>query len=195
MSRQGQVAIGATALVLILLGVLVAIVPGGQTTSDPPARPFAWLHPAPPPAAWKVARISDGATLSYPPEWTPLRSDPGTATAGLLRSGEGIVGYLNATPDQGSETLANWASFRPEHNRDEGDRSVHLIASSTGLRFRGGHGSCVIDDYTTTKATYREIACLVSGARSTAVVVAAAPISAWDEQAATLRRAVSAFMP
>ena len=36
---------------------------------------------------------------------------------------------------------------------------MHPIASSTGLRFRGGHGSCVIDDYTTSKATYREIAC------------------------------------
>jgi hypothetical protein len=136
-----------------------------------------------------------GATLSYPPGWRPLKTDPGTATAGLLRGGDEIVGYLNATPRQGQETLENWGSFRPDHNRDEGDRSVHLIASSTGLPFRGGHGSCVIDDYATSRATYREIACFASGARSSAVVVAAAPTSSWHQEAATLRRAVSAFEP
>jgi len=91
----------------------------------------------------------------------------------LLRDGHRIGGYLNVTPEQGTETLANWSHFRPKHNLGEGDRSVRLNASSTGLRFRTGRGSCVIDTYTTSKATYREIACLVSGPRSTAVVVAA----------------------
>ena len=38
-----------------------------------------------------------------------------------------------------------------------------------------------------------EIACLVSGARSSAVVVAAAPSALFDRQAATLQRAVSSF--
>jgi hypothetical protein len=51
----------------------------------------------------------------------------------------------------------------------------------------------VIDTYTTTKASYREIACLVSGPRSSAVVVAAAPTAIWDQQAAALQRAVSSF--
>jgi hypothetical protein len=63
------------------------------------------------------------------------------------------------------------------------------------LRFRTGQGSCVIDDYTTSRATYREIACLVSGPRSSAVVVAAAPRAGWADQAATLERAVSGFVP
>jgi hypothetical protein len=53
----------------------------------------------------------------------------------------------------------------------------------------------VIDQYTTSKATYREIACLVSGPRSTAVVVAAAPIALWGKQATTLKQAVSSFVP
>ena len=194
-SQAKRAAIGATAVAVILLGLFVALAPGGQTTRDRSAGPFAWLRPLSPPADWTVARISGGSTLSYPPGWRPLKTDPGTATAGLLRRGEGLVGYLNATPHQGSETLENWASFRPDHNRDEGDRSEHVIASSTGLPFRGGHGSCVIDDYTTSKATYREIACLASGSRSSAVVVAAAPIASWGGQVATLRRAVSAFMP
>ncbi len=81
-------------------------------------------------------------------------------------------------------TLATGARFRPEHNLDEGDRSVHVVASASHLSFRSGPGSCVIDDYTTSKATYREIACLVSGPGSSAVVVAAAPIGLWHQQAA-----------
>ena len=197
MSRRRRAAIGATAVALIVLGVFVGLTSGDQRSQGPPAGAFAWLRPAPAPADWNVTRISGGATLSYPPGWRPLKTDPGTATAGLLRGGDedDIVGYLNATPRQGEETLENWASFRPDHNRDEGDRSVHLIASSTGLPFRGGHGSCVIDDYTTSRATYREIACFASGAGSSAVVVAAAPISSWHQEEATLRRAVSAFAP
>jgi hypothetical protein len=194
-SGRRRAAIGATAVALILLGVFVGLTPGDQASHRPPAGSFAWLRPVPPPAEWNVARIRGGATLSYPPGWSRLKTDPGTATAGRLRDGDELIGYLNATPRQGTETLANWSSFRPDHNRDEGDRSVHLIASSTGLRFRGGHGSCVIDQYTTSRATYREIACLASGARSTAVIVAAAPSASWESQVATLHRAVSAFAP
>ena len=44
------------------------------------------------------------------------------------------------------------------------------------------------------KASYREIACLVSGRGSSAVVVAAAPVVQWDRQAPTLERAVSSFV-
>jgi hypothetical protein len=51
----------------------------------------------------------------------------------------------------------------------------------------------VIDVYTTSKATYREIACLVSGRGSPAVIVAAAPVELWSRHAATLQRAVSSF--
>ena len=195
MSGRRRAAIGATAVALVLLGLFVGLTPGDQTTHRRSAGAFAWLRPVAPPPDWNVARLRGGATLSYPPGWRPLKTDPGTATAALLRSGDEIVGYLNATPRQGSETLENWGSFRPDHNRDEGDRSVHLIASSTGLPFRDGQGSCVIDDYATSNATYREIACLVSGARSTGVIVAAAPTSSWQQEAATLQRAVSGFTP
>jgi hypothetical protein len=41
----------------------------------------------------------------------------------LLGAGGRFDAYLNATPKQGSETLANWSRFRQDHNRDEGDRS------------------------------------------------------------------------
>ena len=72
---------------------------------------------------------------------------------------------------------------------------MRLIASSRDVTFRSGRGSCVIDSYETSKAAYREIACLVSGRGSSAVVVAAAPVAVWEHQAATLQRAVSSFVP
>lgn len=53
----------------------------------------------------------------------------------------------------------------------------------------------MIDDYTTSKARYREIARLVAGPTSSAVIVAAAPIALWDQQAVTLERAVSSVVP
>jgi hypothetical protein len=52
----------------------------------------------------------------------------------------------------------------------------------------------VIDTYTTSKASYREIACLVSGPGPSAVVVAAAPTALWQQRAAALQRAVASFV-
>jgi hypothetical protein len=155
---------------------------------------FAWLKPAAPPSGWHVARTQGGAMLSYPPGWTPIKTDPGTASVALLGGAERIDGYLNATPRQGTETLADWSRFRPRHNQGEGDHGVRLLAATTDGRFRSGRGACVIDTYMTSNAAYREIACLVSGSSSSAVVVAAAPTALWDQQAATLERAVSSFV-
>jgi hypothetical protein len=105
-----------------------------------------------------------------------------------------IVGYLNATPRQGSETASNWSVFRLAHNREEGDRNIKRLASASGLRFRSGAGSCVIDAYATSSGSrYREIACLVSGPRVSTVIVAAAPPSRWAREAPQLERAVSNF--
>jgi hypothetical protein len=174
----------------------VATVSGrGESRGRPASAPFAWLHPSPPPTGWKIARTAGGATFGYPPGWRAIKTDPGTASVALLSSAGRIDGFLNATPKQGGETLANWSRFRPQHNSGEGDRHERIVASTTDARFRAGHGSCVIDTYTTSKATYREIACLVAGERSTAVMVAAAPNALWDRQAATLERAVSTFVP
>ena len=189
-ATAGLVALAAAAVVLIVVGLGVG---GGQSGHRPASRPFAWLHPASPPAGWTVARIAGGATLAYPPGWRQIKTDPGTASAALLGRHGRIDGFLNATPKQGKETLANWSRFRPAHNHGEGDRDVRLIASARDLKFRAGRGSCVIDTYKTSKASYREIACLVSGRQSTAVIVAAAPVELWNQQAATLRRAVSSF--
>jgi hypothetical protein len=182
-------AVGAVAAVLI-----VALAGAGASAPGRASGPFGWLRPASTPTGWKVTRTQGGAVLAYPPGWTPIKTDPGTASVALLGGGERIDGYLNATPGQGNETLADWRRFRPQHNRSEGDRGVRLLAATTTARFRSGRGSCVIDTYTTSKASYREIACLVSSPGSSAVVVAAAPTALWNRQAATLQRAVSSFV-
>jgi hypothetical protein len=185
----------ALALVGLMAVLLIVALAGcGGSGRGRASGPFGWLRPASPPTGWNVAPTQGGALLAYPPGWTPLKTDPGTASVALLGGGERIDGYLNATPRQGAETLADWSRFRPQHNQDEGDRGVRLVAAATDERFRSGRGACVIDTYTTSKASYREIACLVSGPGSSAVVVAAAPTALWDQQAATLQRAVSSFV-
>ena len=183
------VAIGLVAACAVSLGA------GRHSSHGPTSQAFSWLQPAPPPSGWNVARSTGGA-LAYPPGWAPIKTDPGTASVALLGSAGDIDAYLNATPRQGKETLANWTHFRPAHNKGEGNQDVRVIASSTNLKFRSGRGSCVIDDYTTTSsARYREIACFVAGPTSSAVIVAAALTSLWDQQAVTLERAVSSFKP
>ena len=155
---------------------------------------FAWLHPQSPPSDWKVSQISSGAELAYPRSWHLQHGDKGTATAALVAADGTFLGYLNLTPRQGAETLANWASFRIAHNVDEGDRSVRRLAAAAGLHFRNGHGSCVKDSYTTeVGARFIEIACLVSGPHGESVVVAAAPPDQWTRGSTVLERAIEAL--
>jgi hypothetical protein len=130
--------------------------------------------------------------MAYPPSWRRIRSDRGTATAAKLTAGGGFLGYLNVTPRQGGETLANWSSFRVEHNAEEGDRGVKRLAAAGGVHFLNGHGSCVKDAYTTkTGAHYVELACLVAGTHATTVIVGAAPPAAWSSLGGTIERAIS----
>jgi hypothetical protein len=154
---------------------------------------FSWLRPSRPPQDWHVTRLPAGvATLAYPPSWRAIQGDAGSVSAALLGSGQ-IRGYLNATPRSGAETLANWRRFRPAHNHEEGDRNVVSEAAAAGLRFRLGIGSCVIDHYATVSAHYREIACIVRGARSTTVVVGAARSQDWVRLASQLERSIASF--
>jgi hypothetical protein len=171
-----------TAVVVALAGAVALTSALSSSGASAPARAsgaFAWLHPASPPAGWNLARTPGGAALAYPPGWTPIKTDPGTASVALLAAGGWIEAYLNATPRMGAETLNNWRQFRPQHNRAEGQRDVRLLAAIRDASFRSGRGACVIDSYTTSKTTYREIACLVSGARSSAVVVRSSADRVW----------------
>ena len=155
---------------------------------------FRWLEPAPAPSGWPTTTIPTGATMAYPPGWRRLKSDPGTASATLRNVHGAFLGYLNATPRQGDETLADWAHFRVAHNEEEGDSNIHAMAASTNLRFRNGHGACVQDSYATkTGAHYIEIACLVAGQRATTVIVGAAPPDQWRPVSPLIQRSISAF--
>lgn len=183
----GLVAVGAVLITVALTGC-------GGSAGGRASGPFAWLKPGSPPSGWNLARTQDGATLTYPPGWRPIKTDPGTASVALLSDGHRIDGFLNATPRQATETLADWSRFRPQHNAGEGDHDERVLAATADARFRSGRGACVIDTYTTSKASYHEIACLVSSRSSSAVVVATAPTSLWDQQASTLERAVSSFV-
>jgi hypothetical protein len=181
---------------LSLAVLLVAAAGCGSTkqagNSQTAAAGFAWLHAAPPPSGWQTVRIPSGAAFSYPPGWTRIRGDPGTASVALLKSNRQLVGYLNLTPREGDETLANWAHFRVEHDADEGDRAVTTQAATTNRGFDRGHISCVQDMYVTgTGARYVELACLVAGQIGNVVVVGAAPPQAWPNVAPLIKQAIS----
>jgi hypothetical protein len=181
------------ATIAAILGVLGGTVDAGASVKAR-APAFRWLHPQPPPPSWKLARLPSGAaTVAYPGTWRPIRTDPGTASVALLGHAGSIRGYLNVTPRQGTETLANWPGFRIDHQGDEGATEVRLIAQAHGLRFRSGRGSCVIDSYRTSRTRYREIACLVAGKRTSSVVVGAAPSKTWTQQAETIERAIESL--
>ena len=133
--------------------------------------------------------------MYYPSGWRTIHGDAGTKTAAELGAARRFIGYLNLTPRQGDERQASFPAFRVHHNAREGDRSVKLIASAHGLRFRGGVGTCVQDSYaTSTGAHYVEIACLVTGVHSTSVIVGAAPPTDWPKQRAVIERAISAVV-
>jgi hypothetical protein len=139
-------------------------------------------------------RTPSGATLYYPPDWAAARGDAGTATAVLRGPRRRLLGYLNVTPRQGEETLANWVRFRLEHNAREGDREVIEEAVARGVRFRTGAGTCVRDRYTTSSgARYIELACLVKGAATSSVIVAASPPRAWARVSPQLYQALSSL--
>jgi hypothetical protein len=158
------------------------------------AGPFPVLHAAPPPAGWRSATLPSGAVLAYPADWRRIQGDAGTATAALRDAHGRFLGYLNLTPRQGRETLANWAALRPAHNRAEGETHVVALGSARGVRFRdGARGSCVRDAYSTASSgRFVEVACLIQGRRASSVIVAAAPPAQWARRWPTLRRAIGA---
>jgi hypothetical protein len=166
----------------------------GGATAARSAGPFGWLSPSRPPAGWIAARLPSGdASFAYPPGWRRITSDSGTVSAALMGAHGRIRGYLNATPRQANEKLANWARFRIAHNRGEGDMGDVRDAAARGLHFRTGVGSCVMDHYATVSAHYREIACLVRGTRASTVLVGAALPRDWKSLGPALERSISSF--
>ena len=193
-----QLAMAAAVLIAVALTACGTGNRAGHSTtarsSPNSTTPFAWLRPEPLGGAWRVVTLPSGAELARPPGWRPVHSDPGTASFAMRGANGAIVAYLNATPRQGAETPANWATFRVHHNAEEGSRDDRSIAAARGLRFRSGPGSCVIDQYRTSARAYREIACLVVGPGRATVVVGAATPELWAREAPVIERAISAFL-
>ena len=148
------------------------------------------------PAGWHLVTLPDGkAVLAYPPGMHRVTGDRGSASAAKVSPSGSYVMYLNATPKQSDETLADWPHFRIEHLTDDDASTARLLSVSHGVRFLGGTGTCVIDTYVTrTKANrYTELACFVQGKTGSTVIIAAAPSAVWKSESGTLTRAVAAF--
>jgi hypothetical protein len=196
-AHRKKIAIGAAIAVLAVAGtVLVTRSSHDEATPGPVhAAAFAWVQPETLPADWSTRQLPNSpATMPIPAGWRSAHGDPGTQTAELKSPDGDIDGYLNVTPQQGDETLANWSEFRVEHNEEEGDREVKLLAAASGLRFPTGTGSCVLDSYLTeTGNRYREIACIVAGDSATTVIVAAAPPEHWAAEETAIQRAITSF--
>jgi hypothetical protein len=195
-TRRGPLAIAALAAAAAA-AVLVAFALPTHPPAHPPAQTFPALVPAAAPASWPQATLPDRtAVLSYPPGLRPIHGDRGTVSAARLGPHGSYLLYLNATPRQGAENLQNWAAFRQRLLRADEAASAHLDAAAERLKFRGGTGSCVIDDYITKIGGhhYEEIACLVQGRSGASVIVGAAPAAQWIQAGPLLERAVAAYL-
>lgn len=166
----------------------------GHDQAKPPAAVRLTARPAP--AGWPTARLPGGkAVVAYPPVMRRVRSDAGAVSVAQFTRSGAYVKYLNVTPRQGDETLADWPHFRIEHLTDEDASSARVLAESHGIKFLGGTGTCVLDTYVTRVKShhYTELACFVRGAGTASVIVAAAPAAAWASQSVVLMRAVAAY--
>jgi hypothetical protein len=189
---------GIYALAAITATALIAVtVAGFARPGRSPARAFPALPPAAAPAGWPRLTLPGGtAVLSYPPALHRLAGDAGTVSAARL-SPRGTIGlYLNATPRQGAGQLPDWAAFRLARLRSDDAASARQDAAARGVPFRGGTGSCVIDDYITRIGArhYEEIACLAQGRTSASVIIAAAPAAMWAQARPLLLQAVAAYL-
>jgi hypothetical protein len=157
---------------------------------------FPRLVPRAAPPAWRQVVLPNGsAVLSYPPSLRRVLSDKDAASVARVSPAGAYLLYLNITPRQGDETLTNWATFRVNLLREDDASSAHEVSAAQGIRFRGGTGSCVMDDYITRIGAhhYEEIACLAQGRSGASVIVAAALASQWTAARPLLEQAVAAY--
>jgi hypothetical protein len=191
-SLRGRRALAVIASVAAVAVAVVAFALFGGS----PGRAFPTLVPAAAPAGWVQRTLPNGtAVLSYPPSLRPVSGDADAVSAAQVSPGGAFRLYLNATPRQGDEQLRGWAAFRLRLLTADDAASAREVAAAQGVTFRGGTGSCVIDQYVTRIGghRYQEIACLVQGRASASVIVAAAPAATWAQASSLLLRAVAAY--
>jgi hypothetical protein len=186
-----------------VLGLAAALVAAGAIAAAvvafalPGGSPFPRLVPAAAPPTWRQVMLPNGsAVLSYPPSLHQVLSDRDAASVAQVNRAGAYLVYLNVTPRQGDETLTNWATFRVDLLREDDASSAHEVSSAQGVRFRGGTGSCVMDEYITRIGAhhYQEIACLAQGRTGASVIVAAALASRWATARPLLEQAVGAYV-
>lgn len=191
--RSAALALAAlAAAAAIVVTAVVSLMPGRS-----PGEAFRPLLPAAAPPGWRQAGLPNGtAVLSYPPSLRLIAGDRDAVSAAQVGPSGRPQLYLNATPRQGAERLAHWAAFRLSRLRSDDAASAHEDASEEGVKFRGGTGSCIIDDYITRIGghRYQEIACLVQGRTSASVIIAASPAAMWAQARPLLLRAVAAYL-
>jgi hypothetical protein len=186
----------ALAVIAAMAAIAIAVI-AFAPPSHSPRGAFPVLHPAAAPAGWPHLRLPNGsAVLSYPPSLQWVAGDTDAVSAARVSPGGAFQLYLNATPRQGAERLQDWAAFRLRLLLSDDAFSAHEVAAAQGLKFRGGTGSCLIDDYVTRIGAhhYDEMACLVQGRTSSSVIVAAAPAAMWAHARPLLFRAVAAYL-
>jgi hypothetical protein len=134
-------------------------------------------------------------SLSVPPGFRAVAGDPGTATLAFVGWDGTYLGYLNVTPRQGDERLAGWAAFRLAHLRGDDSISARQDGAVQSVRTGQSLRSCVTDDYVTEigRHHFQEVACLVTTASASGVVVAATPSGDPAHLWAQLERAVAAY--
>jgi hypothetical protein len=188
-------AILAAGLIMALLasacGSAGSAVTGGPAVG---AGDLASLRTHAAPQGWHLVRLAaGGAALAAPPGWRPVSGDPGSATFVLGADADHPRAYLNATPATEEEQFGSWVGFRLSHNREEGDRNVRLLAARGGLRLGGSVAArCLQDSYISGTTGYTEIACLAEARSGRTVIVAASPMRTWQQERATLMRAIDA---
>lgn len=157
---------------------------------------FSWFAPGPAPANFRLYTAVQGtAVVADPPRLKPLGGRGGALSFAALGRGGAYFAYLSVNPQQGAENLGGWTAFRLALLRTDHARDVHEDAQAGNLPFRGGTGSCVIDDYVTGTRNnkFHEIACFVEGPHSGSVIVVATPPSSWRSYAVPLERVISSY--
>jgi hypothetical protein len=177
--------------------IALAVILGAATNARGQASgPFGWVAPTSAPANWhRVPTPAGSATLSYPPVFHAVTSDSGAISA-AVGTGPRYEAYLNVTPRQGNERLEGFARFRVNLLGADHGKNVRLRAAAEGLRFHGGQGSAVLDDYSTRLGNhhYTEIAAFVVGRRGGWVIVGASLTSNFTRFQPLLRRAFTSFV-
>lgn len=184
------------AVVAAVIGFLLQSNGASTSGGGAPVGTFAWLAETHLPAGWAQLNGSPPlGALPVPPGFHSVPGDPGTLSAALLGPGGAYLGYLNATPLQGSERLQGWPAFRIDHLRDDNDLSVHRDAAVRLVRTGTGLRSCVVDDYVTRVDThhFQEVACLVMQHSGGSVVIAATPSGDPAHVWMTLEQAIASY--